>query len=530
MIVSDGALGSIVIWADGRDVGPLGSGVDIFAQRMRSDGTPLWAVNGLPVKSYPGDQIVPAVVADGQGGAVVAWQDSSNGNWDIYAQRVNPLGVVSWGYMNGLAVCSAPGDQAEPALALDDSGGVFITWQDGRAGEPDIYAQRVTLSGGRDWPEHGIAVSVAADDPIWPVVATDALGALIVWSDRRNGDRHIFAQRLSRTATCCHGLLAELTSRQAWIVLTITLRFVTVAAGQSSLRGTGYPTTTAGAYVQGIDASGNTAGNLTTLWSSGGVPDDLAATSDGQGGAIIAWRDSRHGNGALDLFVQNVDGDGQARWIYGGEEVCAAVSEQKLPCLVADGIGGAIIAWQDYRNGNWDIYAQVISHEGQVGAYWAPPIVPNGLQASMLNSRSITLSWTPTDNIQEYRLYRGPSEAQLSLIATVPSGTTQYVDEEGLAAGTLYYYKVQSANPRGESTLSDAISARTNQPPSGEVVSAAGAIGSNCTLSFNASDPDQPGASRSSRRTTAGAARRHLSGPRQLWWREPGRAPSRVPR
>src|SRR5688572_16616876 len=41
--------------------------------------------------------------------------------------------------------------------------------------------------------------------------------------------------------------------------------------------------------------------------------------------------------------------------------VCAALYDQGAPFVVADGGGGLIAVWSDYRNGNLDIYAQKLN-------------------------------------------------------------------------------------------------------------------------------------------------------------------------
>jgi hypothetical protein len=40
------------------------------------------------------------------------------------------------------------------------------------------------------------------------------------------------------------------------------------------------------------------------------------------------------------------------------------------PRIVADGYGGAIICWQDYRYTDLDIYAQRLDEHGKVHAGW----------------------------------------------------------------------------------------------------------------------------------------------------------------
>ncbi len=47
--------------------------------------------------------------------------------------------------------------------------------------------------------------------------------------------------------------------------------------------------------------------------------------------------------------------------------ICTATGNQQVPTIVSDGSGGAIITWQDLRNGtNNDIYAQHVNASGVV--------------------------------------------------------------------------------------------------------------------------------------------------------------------
>ena len=43
----------------------------------------------------PGDQTNVQMLADGQGGAIIVWQDPRAGQWDIYAQRVDAFGQIT---------------------------------------------------------------------------------------------------------------------------------------------------------------------------------------------------------------------------------------------------------------------------------------------------------------------------------------------------------------------------------------------------------------------------------------------------
>jgi hypothetical protein len=87
-------------------------------------------------------------------------------------------------------------------------------------------------------------------------------------------------------------------------------------------------------------------------------------TSDGHGGALITWQ-STSGNGH-DIYAQRVSGDGVVLWQTGGVCVCDEPGDQIKPQIAPDGSGGAIITWEDYRNGNPDIFAQRVDAAGNV--------------------------------------------------------------------------------------------------------------------------------------------------------------------
>jgi len=77
--------------------------------------------------------------------------------------------------------------------------------------------------------------------------------------------------------------------------------------------------------------------------------------SDGAGGAISTWVDTR--NGAQDIYAQRIDMNGVLQWAVDGIAICNAASDQYSPRLVSDGSGGVIVTWYDNRSGDYDIYA-----------------------------------------------------------------------------------------------------------------------------------------------------------------------------
>ncbi|MEO0069569.1 MAG: T9SS type A sorting domain-containing protein [candidate division WOR-3 bacterium] len=119
-------------------------------------------------------------------------------------------------------------------------------------------------------------------------------------------------------------------------------------------------------WAQRVDSSGN------RLWQVGGVPvctaayqqEFLAICSDGAGGAIVAWQDYRNPTGP-DIYAQRIDGNGNCLWQADGVPVCTAARGQQQIEIVSDGASGAIIIWQDSRNGvSLPLYAQRIDAGG----------------------------------------------------------------------------------------------------------------------------------------------------------------------
>jgi hypothetical protein len=105
---------------------------------------------------------------------------------------------------------------------------------------------------------------------------------------------------------------------------------------------------------------------------NGGTPISLdpgsafspVSVADGSGGAFVAFAEYR--GGINRVFVQHMSANGQSLWVTGGVAVTTPVYAQSAPAIDLDGVGGVIVAWQDFRNANNDIFAQRISAAGSL--------------------------------------------------------------------------------------------------------------------------------------------------------------------
>jgi len=379
-IISDGSGGAIVAWIDNRNLGHF----NIYAQRLNgATGDSLWTPGGAQVSVSAFDQFNQHLVSDGSGGAIIVWEDTRNaatGVDNIFAQRLNSAGSAQWGVINGVAndvaVSPTAGNQANPQIVADGSGGAIIVWEDSRnSAAVHIFAQRLNGAGSSQWTPNGIAATTATaarGDQFNPQVTPDGSGgAIVAWEDMRtgpNGSTDVYAQRLdggsgapqwgAGGAPVATGVAEEMNPQ-----------LVSDGSGGAIITwiDNRNDRNHFDLYAQRLNGSG-------ALWTLGGVAVSVEAgdqvdqrlIADGSGGAIIVWEDGRSGT-LFHIFAQRVDRAGVPQWSTNGIAVSFAANNQLVPQLVSDGAGGAIIAWQDSRNSATsadDIYAQGITADG----------------------------------------------------------------------------------------------------------------------------------------------------------------------
>jgi len=366
-IVAAGAGGAIVAWEDFRDCD-----LDIYAQDVDASGGISWAVDGVPICTAPGTQQTPKMCSDGVGGAIVVWSDERFGQFDIFAQRINSAGAPLW-TANGVPICGDLSPQITPVITACATGGALIAWEDQRGGAHNIYLQRITATGAiqAGWPVDGLSVTSATNSTTQTspqVISDGACGAIVTWQDSRAGNYDIYAQRVDEFGA--RRWLPDGTPLCSAINDQTDPRLVTDRFGGAIVTWQDSRAGNIDIAARRIDSSG------TPLWSVDGVPIcsevhtqfQPRITPDGASGAIITWRDSR--GGGNDVYAQRVNATGFPQWTADGIVICDAPQAQQDPEITSDGAGGAVIAWRDGRSGNDDIYAQRIDASG--GAFCVP--------------------------------------------------------------------------------------------------------------------------------------------------------------
>lgn len=339
---SDSVGGVIIAW---RTDGPES---DIYAQRIRADGSVAWHPDGVLVCGASDTQDQPSITSDGRGGAIVAWNDERTFPNYVHAQRIDSTGARLW-IPDGVPVSTTHhGFSSE--LVGDGAGGAIVGWR-----RQDVYAQRIDSTGSRAWPEDAVLCAVAGTQWFLRVAADASGGAIVTWIDNGRGGA-LYAQRVTADGEQLW------TPDGAWVSDTTGAHaeHVSVSDGAGGAYIAWHDQTHA--HVQHMSPAGQ------RLWPSPGIRvSELGCTANVRlafsGSFLLAvWQDCRSGN--VDVYAQSFDSSGAIQWAPDGVPVCAVAGAQRYPDLADDGCGGAVIAWHDERVPDRNLYVQRIDSVG----------------------------------------------------------------------------------------------------------------------------------------------------------------------
>ncbi|UCH85246.1 MAG: T9SS type A sorting domain-containing protein [Candidatus Latescibacterota bacterium] len=386
-------------------------------------------LRGVSMATIPTQQRQPQAVQDGAGGAIIAWEDNRGAGIDIYAQRIDGNGNALWA-PTGVPVTTANGVQDEIAMSADGSGGAFIAWQDLRNGNPDIYAQRVDGDGnvliGSD-----AAVSSAAGAQYGAQMVFDGDdGTIITWAD----DGGAYVQRFEGNSgvprwTANGEVLSSGTTYHGYPQIISDELGGAIIVWERFEFGPTY------IYAQRVDHFGNlywpaTVGSGVRVIAAPGDRSSPRLVADGIGGAIVAWQDER--TGVADIYAAAIDANGTVRWTPDGVPSSTAPGAQSTIQIVSDGNNGAILVWLDERNPStsWDIFAQNIDRHGYLGCPGA--VISSVIDAPGDQGGKVIVSWQPSyldvfpnQIVTEYSLWRRSQSLMTSALGMTNSAPQQ---------------------------------------------------------------------------------------------------------
>jgi hypothetical protein len=214
--------------------------------------------------------------------------------------------------------------------------------------------------------------------------------------------------------------------------------------------------------------------------------DRAVIAADGQGGAYVAWSDPR--DGAYDIYATRVGGSVAPApgWKANGVPVSVVPSSsQYAPCIVADGRGGAVIAWRDDRPGSTaDFFAQNLTGSSKLGN--PEPQFESARDVAADQGGKVRLRWygsyadsLPFVEVSQYGVWRRITEeawtaretalrsAPAKQVAVASEDVTGQLRVERAGAAITYWEGVGTVPARGQSLYSYVVSTLADSTAAG---------------------------------------------------------------
>jgi hypothetical protein len=169
----------------------------IYAQKIDSNGNILWELNGLPICldeycSYFDLQ------SDNYNGCWITWDRWFYPNANIYIQHVNGSGTILL-EENGMSICSADYTRGCPVINTSNNDEIFISWEDWRTGSASLYSQIINFDGIIQLPENGTEIFGGLSGETYNLkILPNGDNPFLIWEDRNYiYDDQIYIQSLN---------------------------------------------------------------------------------------------------------------------------------------------------------------------------------------------------------------------------------------------------------------------------------------------------------------------------------------------
>ncbi|MDD2965074.1 MAG: carboxypeptidase-like regulatory domain-containing protein [Bacteroidales bacterium] len=346
---------------------------NVYAYRIAPDGTFVWGANGVALSNNTAFNAAPKVIATTAGNIVAAWMSDEV----IIMQKINPAGALQWG-ANGITISGTNTRSWPQMLPVGTDEFIMKYYDDSGAGwspTRHVYAQKYNSAGAAVWASPATistAGGISAQTQILPFINDGSDGFYIAWDDDRDNNllansfvQHVNASGQTLFATNGVAVSTEPTMNHWYPELAL-------------------PTGSQEVYVfwNEINGNQNQWGIYAQKFSSAGV---RQWTDNGK--VLIGVSSSQYyplaGSGTptdMVLFVEEyatsingylkamrVDAAGNFVWTPFLKPICT-VNSQKVHTNISKLQNSQwIVAWEDTRGIDSDIYAQNLSLDGTNG-------------------------------------------------------------------------------------------------------------------------------------------------------------------
>ncbi|WP_461789066.1 T9SS type A sorting domain-containing protein [Pedobacter sp.] len=384
--IDDGAGGVIVVFEENvwDAINSVGY-TQIFAQRLSAAGVALWSSPTL-IATAP-DYTEKQIIADGSGGVVVFWsQKTTNGANQpnqLYAQRLNSSGTKLWA-TNGLALTTTASGYWISAVIMD-SNNLIYAYSNYDGVKTDSYIQKIDLSGAKQWGAD-LKLNDAAGEYESGLIFKDGVGYTVVFGEEyeinaNDEGNRFYWQKLNANGTKNGGnvLLEDLlpvAGIEYYGAQVIAdgnggLYYTIVATNQNDdskvklylqhIAGNGAKQFNTTNWGLEIDA---TAGALVGEGASSYWNAPISMVLDGSGGVVLGWGDTR--NGKAGLYAQRYNSSGTKLWnVSDIELIRGPINGFYGSNIKVDASNNfSFVLQKNFGAGNGPIYLQKISAAG----------------------------------------------------------------------------------------------------------------------------------------------------------------------
>jgi len=320
-----------------------------------------------------GVSVYPSLTISPDGTPYVAWEDWSDGDYEVYVRRWNgdSWQEVGAGSASGGGISNNSGDSSGPSLAITPDGTPYVAWCDTSGEGWAVYVRR--WNGGA-WEEvgagsasgGGISGKTGYFMQLSLAIAPDGT-PYVVWEDPGSGDYEIYVRRWNGSVweevgagSASGGGISDNDGRSRFPSITIALDGTPYIAwhdvqDSASQIASIYARRWNGSVWEEVgphSASGDGISNTGSAYDP-----ELAVASDGT--LYLVWCDSSSGN--WEIYTRRWNG---SAWeeigasSASGVGISANSDRSVAPSLAMERDGTPYVAWENYRDGAYEIYVR----------------------------------------------------------------------------------------------------------------------------------------------------------------------------
>ncbi|MBI3008106.1 MAG: fibronectin type III domain-containing protein [Candidatus Omnitrophica bacterium] len=396
----------------------------------------------------------PAITVNSSGNVFITWRDFRNDstNADIFEAHSKDGGLTFTltGASTGIYVndAASTGAVEDPAVAAFGTSNVYIVWRDSRTSgnNGDIFFDKST-DGGVTFGTDTIVDTGGTAKAEKPAITVDNTGLIhVVWRDFRLDTTN---GDIFYTKSSDGIYWTSVHVDDAGLVAADQPAVAVSPNGDIHVVWTDFRTSgNEGDIFYAKSTNGGASFGTNKNIDGAGITkaDQPSIAIDTSGNINIMWRDFR--NGDADIYSsRSIDGGSTfSKPTRVNDDTIKSGKIQLLPSVGVDPNGKAYAVWEDGRNGHFDIFSAK-------GPALTVPLAPTGVTATA-GDKQIVLDWDDNteSDLAGYNVLRSTSSGGTFSKVNTTSITVSNFTNTALTNGTQYFFVIQAVDTSGNTS------------------------------------------------------------------------------